>query len=349
MGSCASTGATYARLAGSDALYECNERQELKRETKVLLLGSSDSGKSTVFKQMQIVYQGGFSPTELAKWTPVVRENVIECARVVVMVMRKKKIEYEEYSNQVLAEKILAPQPSLSLTPEMAVAIHRIWKDPATSKMINECWTDIGLMDSAFYFFQEVLRIGSPDYIPNEADVLRARQQSKGVTDAHFLMKTISMHMFDVGGQRSERTQWMHCFNHVTLIIFCIALSEYNQVLLEDQSQNRMRESLSLFEAVINSRWFLRTGVILFLNKIDVFKAKLPKVPLEEFFPEYIGGPDINNGIKFVLWRFSLANRARLNVYPHLTEATNTMNIRNVFKGVEDMILQNGLAASGLL
>jgi hypothetical protein len=42
--------------------------------------------------------------------------------------------------------------------------------------------------------------------------------------------------------------------------------------------QNRMQESLVLFESVVNSRWFMRTSIILFLNKIDVFKAKLPKV-----------------------------------------------------------------------
>ena len=51
-----------------------------------------------------------------------------------------------------------------------------------------------------------------------------------------------------------------------------------------------MQESLVLFESVINSRWFLRTSVILFLNKIDVFKQKLPKVPLVHYFPEYTGG-----------------------------------------------------------
>jgi guanine nucleotide-binding protein G(i) subunit alpha len=39
-----------------------------------------------------------------------------------------------------------------------------------------------------------------------------------------------------------------------------------------------MAESLVLFESVINSRWFLRTSIILLLNKIDVFKNKLPKV-----------------------------------------------------------------------
>jgi guanine nucleotide-binding protein G(i) subunit alpha len=107
--------------------------------------------------------------------------------------------------------------------------------------------------------------------------------------------------MFDVGGQRSERKKWIHCFESVTSIIFCTALSEYDQVLLEERNQvclpfalvaktfrlttgyrfikNRMAESLVLFDSVINSRWFLRTSIILFLNKIDVFKNKLPKVP----------------------------------------------------------------------
>jgi guanine nucleotide-binding protein G(i) subunit alpha len=43
--------------------------------------------------------------------------------------------------------------------------------------------------------------------------------------------------MFDVGGQRSERKKWIHCFENVTSIIFCVALSEYDQVLLEENNQ----------------------------------------------------------------------------------------------------------------
>ena len=54
----------------------------------------------------------------------------------------------------------------------------------------------------------------------------------------------------------------------------------------------------------------------MFLNKIDVFKSKLPKVPLERYFPEYTGGADINKAAKYILWRFMQANRARLSVYP---------------------------------
>jgi guanine nucleotide-binding protein subunit alpha len=46
--------------------------------------------------------------------------------------------------------------------------------------------------------------------------------------------------MFDVGGQRSERKKWIHCFENVTSIIFCVALSEYDQMLLEESNQVRI-------------------------------------------------------------------------------------------------------------
>lgn len=53
--------------------------------------------------------------------------------------------------------------------------------------------------------------------------------------------------MFDVGGQRSERKKWIHCFEGVTAIIFCVALSGYDLVLAEDEEMNR---SVSIFEEV---------------------------------------------------------------------------------------------------
>ncbi len=52
--------------------------------------------------------------------------------------------------------------------------------------------------------------------------------------------------MFDVGGQRSERKKWIHCFESVTSIIFCTALSEYDQGLLEEKSQVRLLLFLKL-------------------------------------------------------------------------------------------------------
>lgn len=49
--------------------------------------------------------------------------------------------------------------------------------------------------------------------------------------------------MFDVGGQRSERRKWIHCFEAVKLAVFCISLSEYDQVLLEESRQVRVKKN----------------------------------------------------------------------------------------------------------
>lgn len=51
--------------------------------------------------------------------------------------------------------------------------------------------------------------------------------------------------MFDVGGQRSERKKWIHCFEGVTAIIFCVALSAYDLVLAEDEEMVREKKPTS--------------------------------------------------------------------------------------------------------
>ncbi|KAF7359644.1 Heterotrimeric G-protein alpha subunit, GPA3-like protein [Mycena venus] len=235
------------------------------------------------------------------------------------------------------------------LTPALADAIWHVARVPAVERLVDENPAEFCLIDSAGYFFSSIHRIAAPTYVPSEEDVLRARAQSTAIIETRFWMGDLMIHMFDVGGVRSERKKWIHCFESVTSIIFCTALSEYDQVLLEERKVNRMRESLYLFESVINSRWFLRTSVFLFLNKIDVFKRKLPKIPFARFFPEYEGGNDLQRAAKYILWKFMQGNRAKLTVYPHITQATDTKNIRLVFAAVKETVLQNALKDSGIL
>ena len=53
------------------------------------------------------------------------------------------------------------------------------------------------------------------------------------------VLRALRCRLFDVGGQRSERKKWIHCFEDVTAIIFCVAMSEYDQVLHEDETTVR--------------------------------------------------------------------------------------------------------------
>lgn len=53
--------------------------------------------------------------------------------------------------------------------------------------------------------------------------------------------------------------------------------------------QNRMHESLHLFNSICNHRYFATTSIVLFLNKKDVFSEKIKKAPLNICFPDYDG------------------------------------------------------------
>ncbi|KAL4809366.1 guanine nucleotide binding protein, alpha subunit [Aspergillus unguis] len=356
MGSCFSSESTgdveqKKRSQAIDRRLEEDSRR-LRRECKILLLGSGESGKSTIVKQMKIIHQNGYTVEELALYRLTVYKNLLECAKALIGAYHQFNLEpasqkVRDYID-FLADYNIDPDPNIPLDSTVGTAITYIWNDPCTSTAL-ERQNEFYLMDSAPYFFEEAKRITAPDYIPNVNDVLRARTKTTGIYETRFTMGQLSIHMFDVGGQRSERKKWIHCFENVTSIIFCVALSEYDQVLLEEGNQNRMMESLILFDSVVNSRWFMRTSIILFLNKVDLFRQKLPRSPLVNYFQDYSGGNDVNRAAKYLLWRFNQVNRAHLNLYPHLTQATDTTNIRLVFAAVKETILQNALKDSGIL
>ena len=182
--------------------------------------------------------------------------------------------------------------------------------------------------------------------------------KTTGITETTFIIGELTYRMFDVGGQRSERKKWIHCFENVTTILFLVAISEYDQLLFEDETVNRMQEALTLFDSICNSRWFVKTSIILFLNKIDRFKEKLPVSPMKNYFPDYEGklnqigdngrehhrsniekgGPDYAAACDYILNRFvSLNQHETKQIYTHFTCATDTTQIRFVMAAVNGM------------
>lgn len=345
--------------------------QTLDKELKVLLLGSGESGKSTIVKQMKILHKNGFSESEAYEYKPFVYKNVLDCVKNLINAIidlqadliapegTKPDLDSQEIGERTHilnyddVNEILDYELSVSteevFSSSIAQMIQALYNFPEVKKFINVHQGDFYLIDSTHYFLSDIERLASPNYIPSQSDILRTRKKTSGIFDFRFQMGGLNIHMFDVGGQRSERKKWIHCFDNVTLIIFCVALSEYDQVLLEENTQNRLDESLTLFDSVVNSRWFSRTSVVLFLNKIDVFASKLPYSPLEKYFPDYNGGDNINKAVKYILWRFTQLNRSGLNIYPHVTQATDTSNIQLVFAAVKETILENSLRDSGIL
>lgn len=118
------------------------------------------------------------------------------------------------------------------------------------------------------------------------------------------------------------------------------------QVLMEDRQTNRLRESLDIFETIVNNRVFVNVSIILFLNKTDLLEEKVKCVPLKDYFPDYTGPehslPDVQ-AFMVECFRAKRRDAAQKPLYHHFTTAINTENIRLVFRDVKDTILHDNL------
>ncbi|KAI9256903.1 guanine nucleotide-binding protein subunit alpha [Sporodiniella umbellata] len=328
------------------------DKIRMRNEVKMLLLGAGESGKSTILKQMKLIHDGGYSRDEREAFKEIIFSNTVQSMRVILEAMESMGVSLATPQNKSYAQVILDLPSQIeleSLPVEVTSAIKVLWKDIHLLGVFERS-REYQLNDSAKYYFDSVARIGEQGYIPTDQDVLRSRVKTTGITETTFVIGDLTYRMFDVGGQRSERKKWIHCFENVTAIIFLVAISEYDQVLIEDETVNRMQEALTLFDSICNSRWFVRTSIILFLNKTDIFKEKLSKHSLQESFPDYKGADNYDAAREYILTRFSSLNQSETKqIYSHFTCATDTEQIKFVMAAVNDIIIQNNLRDVGLL
>jgi guanine nucleotide-binding protein subunit alpha len=106
-----------------------------------------------------------------------------------------------------------------------------------------------------------------------------------------------------------------------------------------------MHEAMMLFESLVNGEWFKRKPIILFLNKIDLFKEKLAISSVSKHFPDYHGSDtDFDGAAKYFAERFRGINRIpEREIYVHYTNATDTTLLKATMESVQDMIIQKNL------
>lgn len=334
------------------------DQERASREVKLLLLGAGESGKSTVVKQIKIIHESYFTKEECLEYKPVVHNNTIQSLIAVIKGMNKLGISLDDPSKmedvQYFVGSVLAANKSENSMPEitsqLSHAMQSLWDDKGVQKCFLRS-NEFQLNDSAGYFLDSLPRISAPNYIPSQQDVLRTRVKTTGIIESKFRYKGLLFKLFDVGGQKSERSKWIHCFNGVTAIIFCVALSEYDQTLYEDEKTNRMQESLKLFDSICNNQWFIDTSIILFLNKKDLFAEKIRRSPLTIAFPEYKGAQTYEDASAYIRYKFESLNKQKASgkeIYTHFTCATSNQNMEFVFDAVTDVILRNNIKKSML-
>eukprot|EP01120_Amphizonella_sp_Union-15-10_P006306 TRINITY_DN2000_c0_g2_i1.p1 TRINITY_DN2000_c0_g2~~TRINITY_DN2000_c0_g2_i1.p1 ORF type:complete len:352 (-),score=55.30 TRINITY_DN2000_c0_g2_i1:77-1132(-) len=324
------------------------DKKVFENEVKLLLLGAGESGKSTIAKQMKIIHLEGFTKEECFQFRDIIHSNIISSIKALITAAHDMGYSVSNALRTSVDMFMNSSSYPLELNGDIGNEILAIWKDKAIQDAYARS-SEYQLLDSAPYYIEHINRICQKDYIPNQQDVLRSRCKTTGITETEFEVENTKFKLVDVGGQRSERKKWIHCFEDVTAVIFCAALSEYDLKLYEDETVNRMHESLKLFEEICNSKWFNTVSIILFLNKSDLFKEKIRRVDLKVTFPDYTGGNNFDKATKFIEDKFSAlnANSSQKEIYTHVTCATDTENITFVFNAVKNIILRKALEASG--
>jgi GTPase SAR1 family protein len=327
------------------------DAQRDKIVKKLLLLGAGESGKSTLFKQMITIYGNGFPVEERKTYAAVVHTNTVLCMKALCEQVDKYGGVTGECKDSVEYVIQLPDEDTVRIDQTNVEHFKRLWSNDTIQNAYKNR-NQFQLPDSANYYFEKLDTIAAPNYIPSEQDILRTRVKTSGIVVNDFLVEGNEFKMIDVGGQRNERKKWIACFEGVTAVLFIGVLSEYDLVLSEDDSMNRMVETLTLFEEICNSPFFVKTAMILMLNKRDSFLDKIDKekIPLTvcPLFKDYKGPNTYEAGVALIQDTFHAKAKNKL-IYTHITCATDTDNMKVVFEAVKDIVIRAALNDVGLL
>ncbi|ORZ08819.1 putative guanine nucleotide-binding protein alpha-1 subunit [Lobosporangium transversale] len=328
------------------------EREQREGGIKLLILGPSETGKTTVLKQLKLLYgQKGLDP-ERQTYRRVVHLNIMKAMQALVDGLQQHSIPLGDPQNaeHLAIMSRLEPTAETDMFLELVPSIKALWADSGIQHTYYNI-TQLNIQDSAKYFLDAIDRVAHAQYIPTDDDILQARVRTLAVSEHVFDIDNVAYRIYDVGGQKSLRKYWAPYFDDVNAIIFMAALSAYDQPCEEDPKLNRLQECLVLFNEIANHKLFQLTSMILFLNKIDIFQRKLDAGSLvSKYFPEYRGPNDYFSTTVFFQYRFlQQCKDLQKQVYTHFTHATDTKQMRVIVVAVNAIVQRLNLRSSGLL
>ncbi|KAJ7546707.1 hypothetical protein O6H91_08G051100 [Diphasiastrum complanatum] len=198
-------------------------------------------------------------------------------------------------------------------TREYAHSVEELWHNPAIHATYNRKEELHMLPDIAGYFLERVVELSSNEYEPSDFDILcvEGLAHGSGLVEIEFPLverepmsgafnDTVEFpsalnryQLIRVGGIRlNEGRKWLDMFEDVRAVIFCVAISEYDQMWMDSNGVlcNKMILSRDLFETIARYPCFKNMPFVLLMNKYDIFEAKISKgIPLTtcEWFSDY--------------------------------------------------------------
>eukprot|EP00924_Labyrinthula_sp_SR-Ha-C_P006104 maker-scaffold_54-snap-gene-0.38-mRNA-1 protein AED:0.04 eAED:0.04 QI:147/1/1/1/1/1/7/55/385 len=345
------------------------------RAVKMLLYGPGECGKTTILRRVMLDHgeRGSILQNQLLEFRGRILYNVIEGAAMVLNALKtmfkvKLETEFRAYGDLIMeVEHFYASEKKSVINADLEhegliEAIQQLYYNSKVFKKVLTQRTVFSLFETWSYFVEKLKDYptwGGPAWNPSTQDLLHSRVRSTG--HAYFFFQDVEQmgyELIDIGGQRNERRKFMALFKGIDVVLFVGSMSDYNERLYEDVSENRLRETFNVFKAMLKRDEFSDNWVIMFLNKFDLFKEKYQqkRIPIENKYgtnnpPPSVEDDDEECNLAQAWFKESFLElvpddrRSRIKIYVTSALDEKGNNINRVMDYCKTLIIGNNIGA----
>jgi GTPase SAR1 family protein len=174
---------------------------------KIVLLGTGESGKTTLFRQLEFLETGSYDEEHGVKYERLVKSNILHAC--ITLVRAADDLGFP-IKNQEIVDFANQRPHDMVFDAEMAEKVKQIWNDPDV-QLIREHADEIMLQETVPYYINKIDKIASEEYDPSHEDVFRIKLKTTGVAEKVFKINGRQLVICDTGGQKVERKSKSPC------------------------------------------------------------------------------------------------------------------------------------------
>ncbi|KAJ3348310.1 Guanine nucleotide-binding protein G(t) subunit alpha-2 [Kappamyces sp. JEL0680] len=300
---------------------------------------------------MKILHAKGFSEQEKKLSAQAIRAGILSSIRKILSKVPNKSPEFLEVVLCAHSQKYASVADIEDTDPsnyvELAPLCAELWAEECVKQTFQQLPQNL-VPDTIEQYDRPLTLLRAHrrrfGVSADKLDVLKLRTVTQNISETIFSIQGKNFHFFDVSGLKYHRKYWLPYFENVTSILFVVALSSYNQLMMEEGNTNRMTDALFVWKQIVNHPTLSRPSIILFLNKMDLFEKRVKVAGIKEFFPDYdgttrrltTGKPNsVSGGLTYFDAKFkALVDNKEKMILTHCTCATDTKAMQFIISGM---------------